>query len=198
MSELSLAIFIPAVDPGFDEAGNIIPGSFEQMMLFILLINVLLNFPIDLLSSAALYRIARMQDLRCAWLAWIPCGSLWVMGCIADNYQEERKGRTGFLRWLLLLHIVFTLLLWFLVASPSLCAVALKALAGQYLLSTVALGVLGIVSVYVALLRVYRSSMLVSSEAYTILGVIFSVPTPFLLWKTAREMWVIHSLLRKQ
>lgn len=198
MIELSLAIFIPAVDPGFDEAGNIIPGSFEQMMLFILLINVLLNFPVDLLSSAALYRIARMQDLRCAWLAWIPCGSLWVMGCIADHYQKERKGRIGFLRWLLLLHAVFAAMLWFIVVSSSPYAEMLKALAGQYLLITVALGVTGIVSVYMALLRVYRSSMLVSSEAYTILGVAFSVPTPFLLWKTAKEMQVIHSVLHKQ
>ena len=55
----SLIIFLPAVDPGRDEMGNLIPGSFTAMILFLLVVNILLNLPVDILSSYAVFRIGR-------------------------------------------------------------------------------------------------------------------------------------------
>ncbi len=191
-----LAIFIPAVDPGFDEAGNMIPGSFEGLILFLLLVNVLLNFPIDLFSSIALFRIARIQGLQSAWVAWVPLGSLWVMGSIADQHQKLLHGRRGFLRWVLMLHTVCSGLLLYVVAFSSPLAAALEGLAVQYLLIPMILSIGGIVAVYIALHKVYKCSAIVDSEAFTILGVLFSLPTPFLLWHTARKMEQIDSIKR--
>lgn len=191
-----LAIFIPAVDPGFDEAGNMIPGSFEGIMLMLLLVNVLLNLPVDLFSSVALFRIARIQGVQNPWLAWIPLGSLWVMGSIADQYQEQVRGRRSFLRWLLMLHMVCSGLLLYIVAFSSPLAAALEGLAVQYLLIPMILSIGGIVAVYIALHKVYKCSAIVDSEAFTILGVLFSLPTPFLLWHTAKKMEQIDSIKR--
>lgn len=182
----SLIIFIPAVDPGFDEAGNVIPGSFAGLILFLLVINVLMNLPVDILSSYAVFRIGRGLGLRSAWVAWIPGGSLWVMGCIADDYQKLIKKRKSYMRWALLLHTLWAPLLWFMTCTDGPIAENMRALADQFLLVPVLLSIGGIVAVYFALHRVYSYSMR-DGAAGTVLGVLFSIPTPFCLLHAAKK-----------
>lgn len=45
------------------------------------------------LQALGLYRIAKRRGLRHCWLAWIPVGSLWALGNIADHYQATAHGR---------------------------------------------------------------------------------------------------------
>lgn len=182
----SLIIFLPAVDPIFDAAGNIVRGSFAALVLFLLMINVLLNLPVDILSSWAVFQMGRGLCFRSAWLAWIPGGNLWVMGCIADEYQL-RRGRKGCLRFILPLQAVWAVLLWYCTSTQTLDAKELIALADRFLLVPVLLSVGGIVAVYVALYRVFRYANLQSAAALTAISVIFSLPTPFFLWKAAKN-----------
>lgn len=97
-----LIIFIPAIDPGPNVNGSINGG----VILFLLAINVLLNLPIDVLSSYGMYRIAKGNGVDHPWLAWIPLVNLWTLGCIADTYRK------GCLRWILMGHQILTVLLW--------------------------------------------------------------------------------------
>lgn len=183
----SLIIFLPAVDPGRDEMGNLIPGSFTALILFLLVVNILLNLPVDILSSYAVFRIGQGVGLRSAWLAWIPVGNLWVMGCIADDYQKLVKGRKSYLRWILPLHGVWAVLLWFVSCTHGPMAEVLLSLADRVLLIPVLLSIGGIVAVYTTLHRVYCYSSKRDATSYTVLGVLFSVTTPFCLWRAAKN-----------
>jgi hypothetical protein len=183
----SLIILIPTIDPAFDEAGNVIPGSFTGLILFLLALNVLLNLPVDILSSYAAFRIGRGLGLRSAWLAWIPGGSLWVMGCIADDYQKLVKGRKSYLRWILPLNVVWAVFLCVITMAEGASAETICALADRFLLIPVLLSIGGIVAAYIALYRVYRYSVKEYAVVFTVLGVVYGVPTPFFLLRAAKE-----------
>lgn len=45
------------------------------------------------LQSVGLYTIAQRRRIRHAWLAWIPVGSDWLLGCISDQYQYVAKAK---------------------------------------------------------------------------------------------------------
>ena len=182
----SLIIFLPAVDPGVDEAGNLITGGMGLMLLWILMLNVLLNLPVDLFSSIAAFRIGRHMGMRSSWVAWIPGGNLWVLGCIADRYREE-LGRKGYLRWILPLQAVWAFVLWYCTSTQAPLAQELAALGDRYLLVPVLLSIGGIVAVYRALYFVYRCADLRDAAGFTAIGVIFSLPTPFLLLHAAKK-----------
>lgn len=44
-----------------------------------------------ILQSIALYNIASRRGIKHAWLSWIPVGSIWILGCISDQYQYVVK-----------------------------------------------------------------------------------------------------------
>ena len=183
----SLIIFLPTFDPVFDEAGNAISGSITGMFLLIFAVNVLLNLPVDIISAYALFRIGRGLGLRSAWLAWIPGGTLWVMGCLADDYQKLFRRRKSYMRWILLLYAVWTVFLCFVVWNQGPAGEALRVLADRFLLVPALLSIGGIVAVYIALYRVYRYAMTNNAAVFTALGIVYSIPTPFFLMYTARE-----------
>ncbi len=39
------------------------------------------------LMALGLYTIARNRGIHRPWLAWIPIGNLWLLGCISDHYR---------------------------------------------------------------------------------------------------------------
>ena len=63
------------------------------------------------LSSLAYYKIAKRRNIENAWLAWIPFGNSWIMGRVANEYDN----RNGYNRkWhiaLLTLAIIATVLM---------------------------------------------------------------------------------------
>lgn len=60
-----------------------------------------------ILSSIGYYGIAKRRGIHHPWLAWIPVGRKWLLGCISDQYRfiarNERKNRR---KWLLATAIV--------------------------------------------------------------------------------------------
>lgn len=47
------------------------------------------------LMSLALYTIAKRRQINNPWLAWIPIGNVWLLGCISDHYRYVSKGITA-------------------------------------------------------------------------------------------------------
>lgn len=182
----SLIIFLPAIDLGPATADRF---EYIGLILFLLMVNILLNLPVDILSSYAVFRIGQGLRLRSAWLAWIPVGNLWVMGCIADDYQKLVKGRKSYMRWILPLNVVWAVSLWFVAKAVGAAANSGPFLAELLLLVPVLLlSIGGIVAVYIALYRVYRYSLKKGAAiAFTALGVIYGFPTPIFLLGAASE-----------
>ena len=45
------------------------------------------------LQSLGMYSIAKRRGIKKPWLAWIPVGSSWILGCISDQYRYVVKGQ---------------------------------------------------------------------------------------------------------
>lgn len=45
------------------------------------------NLLFFILQAVALYTIVKRRGIHHAWLAWVPIGNLWILGCISDQYQ---------------------------------------------------------------------------------------------------------------
>lgn len=43
------------------------------------------------LGALGFYTIANRRGINHAWLAWVPVGNLWLLGCISDQYQSVVK-----------------------------------------------------------------------------------------------------------
>lgn len=50
------------------------------------------------LQAWGMYTIAKRRGIRHAWLAWIPFGSAWILGCISDDFKTRRTGKKHGLR----------------------------------------------------------------------------------------------------
>ena len=175
----------------------------ELMMLIPGLLSViptsLFSIAAYVLTSLAIYAIARRRGLRKPWLAWIPVVNCWLLGSISDQYQYVVKGETKARRkWLLglgLAHALMTLML------VSLAVTAVTGLIfsgpGYGMGRAVAAPVLGILGLtlplaavsiaylvirFMALYDVYRSVDPGNSVLYLVLSILFSPTEPFFLF----------------
>ena len=66
------------------------------------LITSIISLALFLIGAWGLYTIAKRRNLRHAWLAWLPVGNSWILGAIADQYQQCVAGKkTARRKWLL-------------------------------------------------------------------------------------------------
>lgn len=140
------------------------------------------------LTSLGTYTIANRRGIKNAWLAWIPVGSTWIMGCISDQYQQVAKGKNKRRRIALLVTYAVTMVLSFFVGiiggvleffpdEMGLAAVMLL----------IALALLGVsvaytVLQYFCLYDLYASCKPESGVLYIVLTILVSVATPFLIF----------------
>ena len=45
-----------------------------------------------ILSSLALYTMAKRRRISKPWLSWIPVANLWIIGCLTDDYDDLKTG----------------------------------------------------------------------------------------------------------
>lgn len=82
----------PDMDMGFggDEAFGVI---FLLIYLFYFLIIGLVSLFPYILTAWGTYSIAKRRGIRNPWLAWIPVGNVWILGCISDQYRYVARGQ---------------------------------------------------------------------------------------------------------
>ena len=155
------------------------------------------------LQSAGLYTIAKRRGIHNPWLAWIPVGSAWIMGCISDQYRYVARGQVKNKRKaLLILQIVSVVLVIVFVALSLASAVrsfdmafnqgqapsALYGLVGAMLGFLVVWLVLAGVSIamtviqYMALYDVYHSCEPKNGTLYLVLSIFISITLPIFLF----------------
>lgn len=83
----------------FYEFEQMLEGIDEELLLQIAGILVFAGLAILLLAvvvyvfqSIGLYTIAKRRGIQNPWLAWLPIGSEWIAGSIADQYRYVVKG----------------------------------------------------------------------------------------------------------
>ena len=62
----------------------------------------LFSIAMYVLQALGFYTIAKRRGIRHAWLAWVPFGSAWILGCISDDYKSRCTGKKQSLRIALL------------------------------------------------------------------------------------------------
>lgn len=66
------------------------------------LVLFLLPLALYVLNSLGLYTIAKRRGLGSPWLAWLPFGNAWMLGCISDQYRYSVKKKKSCSRHVLL------------------------------------------------------------------------------------------------
>ena len=155
------------------------------------------------LSSMALYTLAKRRGIAKAWLSWVPVVNVWILGSLSDQYRYVVKGQYKNKRKSML---ILSILLWILgVAMTAVGGVlvagaitgAMRGVSEKVMLESVlgpALGLCGLavpvigiaialtIIRYMALYDVYTSMDPTSNVLFLVLSILFSFTECFFLF----------------
>lgn len=153
------------------------------------------------LTSLAVYTIARRRGLNKPWLAWIPVLNVWLIGSLSDQYQYVVKRQNKSKRKVLLVLSLLMAALTVVIAALGVSAVG-AILFGSYrysagltaeiwrpvmLILGCCLPLIGValayaVVRYMAMYDVYKSLDPNNCVLYLVLSILFGVTEPFFLF----------------
>ena len=155
------------------------------------------------LSSLAIYTIAKRRGLNKPWLAWIPVVNCWLLGSLSDQYRYVTKGERKSKRKSLLILSILTMVLSLTICILS-AVIMVQAISGAtsgvsdaYLLETIMgplMGVIGLclplvgiaiayaIIYYMALYDIYKSLDPSNCVLFLVLSILFNVTEPFFLF----------------
>lgn len=84
---------------GFGDAMN---PFFQSMLIGMIVFAVIIGLVFYIFQSLGLYTLAKRRGIHCYGLAWVPIGNLWVMGSLADQYDNLINQKNMYLRRILL------------------------------------------------------------------------------------------------
>ena len=97
--------FGPGFDPGygytpfadfFSSVGGGVLAAVGAVLLLVILVAVAASVAVYVLQSLALQTMARHRGIANPWLAWVPVGSSWLLGAIADDINLRRGKKTSY------------------------------------------------------------------------------------------------------
>ena len=172
---------------GFGIVG-VIMAIYLLFMLAVLAFGVLCY----VFSSIGLHAIAKRRGIRHGWLAWIPIGSMWLLGSISDQYQYVVKGKIKNKRRVLLCLSIAAVALYLM----TMLSMVVNALTGNVVMLAVnfisvvafwALIVWRTVYEYMAYYDLYRSCEPENAVLYLVLTILFPVVVPFFLFALRKK-----------
>ena len=155
------------------------------------------------LSSLALYTIAKRRGLNHAWLSWIPVANVWILGSIADQYRYVARGEIKSKRKVLLTLNIISAVLTAVMVCLCIGAVVgafsgaimgrpedvimsnlLSNLAGMLVLIVPILGVAIAAAIirYMALYDLYSSCDPDNKTVFLVIGILFGITEPVFLF----------------
>ena len=176
--------------------------------LIYMLVIVAVSVGTYVLQSLSLYTVAKRRGIKNPWLAWIPVGCAWIIGCISDQYRYVAKGQVKNKRKaLLVLQIIFGALMiafvvWFFVFMFQIAGMVTNQVfmpgygygseVPQMVLSVLGflllwlalsgLSIAMIVIRYMALYDVYHSCEPKNATLYLVLSIVFNIMLPIFLF----------------
>ena len=174
---------------GADAALAGVVGVVLIVAVIIALVALAFAITAYILNGIALSAIAKRRNIRNSWLAWVPVGSTWLMGCIADQYQYVVNGKITKRR---------TILLWLSVASfllafsdlpldltglllPELMVV-ISVLSFFIAMASWAVSIALAIFTYIALYDLFRSCNPKNAVLYLVLSIVFNITQPIFLF----------------
>jgi len=167
----------------------------------VFLLASLVGLAFYVLQAVAVYRIAKRRCLKHAWLAWLPVGRDWLLGCISDQYQYVVKGQIRNRRFVMLILAALTTALGaimslgsfgtigsmisalFGIGDPNQMQVVAPVMAGSLatLFNSIA-SVVYLVFFIITLHDLYASCNPGNAVVFLILGIIFSFLRPIFIF----------------
>lgn len=184
--------------------GSMIGTLFGIYFGAILFLN-LYSVAVYILHALGLYTIANRRGIHNPWLAWIPFGSIWILGSIADQYQYVAKGHIRNRRKSLLgMEIVLSVLAIAMLVVSVLLAVraitmemsgaynedALLIFAGVIAIITLAVMVLAIVLTvvqYICYYNLFVSCIPKHGALLLVLSIFFTFLLPFFVFGVRKK-----------
>lgn len=184
---------------GLDEQALMAVGVIA---LVTALIVGIVNLAMYILKAVGIYSIAKRRGISQAWLAWIPVADYWVVGSLADQYQQTVKNKNSNIRiFLIILAVLSCVMTWVINGiyygglAESFASAADGDLESLVFALTMAggssrvldlvqqgLSIALLVFWQIALYFVYCSSCPKYSVLYLVLGIIFPFTVPFYLF----------------
>ena len=179
---------------GFAYLGDGLDFFFVVFMVIyfaVLLLTLVFAVVSYVLSSLAVYTVAKRRGIRHSWLSWLPVGNMWILSSISDQYQYLVKGKNKSRRKILL-GIMIALLAMGL-PMGILVAMAMfgvgGAIAGVVVLyiAYIALAISGSVFQYMAYYDLYRSCRPDDATLYLVLSILIPITLPFFLFACRKK-----------
>ena len=160
-------------DPAVQSAASgAITGAIIAVVIFAIIASII-GIVLYVFESLAFYKIAKNRNIPNPWMAWIPFCSGYLIGKIGDYYDLKLTGKShNFAIWILCLLIggavaPLTVILAFL--SP--CAI-----------------IAALVLEYICIYKFLKNVNPENSVVMLVLGIIFSVAMPFILFSQRNKL----------
>ena len=173
----------------FYEFEQMLGGIDEEVLFGILgvigvvaVVVLMLALVAYVLQSIGLYTIAKRRGIQNPWLAWLPIGSEWIAGSIADQYRYVAKGEETNRRIILLA-----------LGVAGMAASGLVTAIGEDIaflnLVVSALEIASLVFWHISLYDLYTSCNPKNNVLYLVLGIIFGfLPAFFIFANRNKEL----------
>ena len=148
-----------------------------------------------ILTGKSLSAIARRRGIEKPWLAWVPVGCDWLLGCISDQYRyvtfgEESNRRGKLLKTNIVLLVIAAVVLIF---SGVMCVMAAFGVSDDAVLvmalfmMVLAYGMIPVavvysINYYKSMFDLFRSCDPDKSLVYLLVSIFASFPLPFFLY----------------
>lgn len=176
---------------------------FAGVLLIFGLIAMVVALVMYIFRGIGLHTMAKRRGIKYAWLAWVPVGNTWLIGCIADQYRYVARGEVKNRRKILLGLAIANLVLW--IVSSILSGVSLGAVTDQIMyagpqaaegiaagsslalnslisLLTSAVSITSMVFTYISLYDLYTSCDPKNNVLFLVLGIFFGFLTSIFIF----------------
>lgn len=187
-----------------------VPWEFFWSVFYaILFISLAIGLVFYVFQSIGLYTLAKRRGVRYPGLAWVPIGSNWILGCLADQFdsvsRRKRSAQRHALLWLPVGMLVAVFVELIIILPPTFATLprfwndniyqnALSDTIYHYLPVILAcyFVILGtaityMIFHYIALYKVYKSCNPDTAIAFLLLSIFVSVTMPFLIFAGRKE-----------
>lgn len=173
----------------------------DNFAIIFVLVYMLVVFAVSALfyvfQSLGYYTTAKRRGIKNPWLAWVPVGITWIMGCVSDQYQYVAKGRVRNKRKAMLILSIITLVavvafyifyFAFLFSMMESEMAVSEDIIGTVLLMLLFALVMAGVSIaltvlqYITLYDLYASSDPKNAVLFIVLSIVVNASMPFLIF----------------